>query len=425
MVTNLLLLPHDKSIVVKDITKKFRYIQLMKQLLIEFQEALLCFEKNELRCFDAQVGETLCQIRAYKMYSLSTRHSWPCLPSLNDTLSDTLTRLNTSEFNYQTLLNQSKTQRSSDTFESISLSNFFSNMECLISLPSDLIFVFLSYFLCKYQIVNLDNIPVGINFKAIAKRFELSLSYSKKLGQHYQKMLSELSCSYIFELLDELPEKAHLKQILPWLHRKSDEGRMVLPCYSVTEIIILHMIQKGTKAVFLVDIQSDYQKERIAFCFQGNPITHEFDLITPLNTKTASPCVVFNGTCQVNSEYFNHEWSYKILLTGLKNLVLYNNSAHPQYSGATLSAFKINPFQTLMAEQSDNLTALELQITQSLSHQLSAKKALAEHMGCTLTNQSLFFLKHIFCNSTQAYANYYQPAEMLIKEQNSLLSIFN
>ena len=40
MLNNMSILPHDDSIIVKDITKKTRYIQLMKKLLKEFQQAL-------------------------------------------------------------------------------------------------------------------------------------------------------------------------------------------------------------------------------------------------------------------------------------------------------------------------------------------------------------------------------------------------
>ena len=46
MLNNMSILPHDDSIIVKDITKKTRYIQLMKKLLKEFQQALFFFENK-------------------------------------------------------------------------------------------------------------------------------------------------------------------------------------------------------------------------------------------------------------------------------------------------------------------------------------------------------------------------------------------
>jgi len=40
---------------------------------------------------------------------------------------------------------------------------------------------------------------------------------------------------------------------------------------------------------------------------------------------------------------------------GIKEVVLSNNAAHPQYSGITLSAYKDNPYATLISEQRDSL----------------------------------------------------------------------
>lgn len=231
MFSNLSLLPHDASIVVKDITKKLRYIQLMRELLKEFKEALYYFENKELSRFDAQVGETLCQIRAYKIYSLSVA----LLPDfksslllLKETLDRIINKLDLYECDYQIFFKTPKKERPYYTDSSITLTDFFLSMDCLFNLSEDAFFLFLSYFLCKYHVLSHENIPMAINFIAISERLTLSIGYSKKLGQFYQKMLSELSCNYIFQLLDELPDKSNLKLILPWLFRKSDEGRVVV-----------------------------------------------------------------------------------------------------------------------------------------------------------------------------------------------------
>ncbi|MBA2651035.1 MAG: hypothetical protein H0U73_02000 [Tatlockia sp.] len=421
MLNNLSLLPHDHSIIVKDITQKLRYIQLMKALLKELQQALFFFENQEFSYFDAQVGETLCQIRAYKIYSLSVQ-----LPSLKTlllplkkTIFHVMNTLDTYETKYQLFLKQPKKERPDYSSTPTSLIDFFLAMECVLSLPEETLFIFLSYFLCKYKIVNHDAIPIGINFQTIAETLNLSSGYSKKLAQFYQKMLSELSCHFIFKLLNELPEKDHLKQILPWLHRRSDEGRMVLPCYSVTEIIIFHMIKKETPVVLLVDIQDKYHNERIAFGFQGYKSSQNFEPRSHFNKKVATPCVVLYGTCWVKDLFFKDEFINQLLTIGMKEVVLYNNSSHPQYSGSTLSLFKVDPFDALIKEQQDNLSLIEIEIAQNLSYQLAKKQTLAEQTGCTTTNQSLFFLKHIFCNTTQAYANYYLPDAISFKEETS------
>ena len=335
------ILPHDDSIIVKDIAKKTRYIQLMKKLLKEFQQALFFFENKELNYFDAQVGETLCQIRAYKIYLLSTKLNSSRLKSLlllKEVLDKIIQNLELSETQYERFLKQSKKDRPDYTFTAISLADFFLTMECIFPLSEDELFIFLAFFLCKYHIVDEENIPIGINFDAVAKSLDLSLSYSKKLIHFYQKILSELSCKFIFELLNELPNLNNFRYVLPSLHLKSDEGRMVLPCYPVTEIIILHMIKNNAKAVLLVDIQFEYNKERIALGFEGSHETHSFKLV-PLLEESTIPCVVFYGGCVAKDLFFKEEPIDKLLSMGMKEIVLCNNAAHPQYSGATLSSF--------------------------------------------------------------------------------------
>ena len=418
MLNNMSILPHDDSIIVKDITKKTRYIQLMKKLLKEFQQALFFFENKELNYFDAQVGETLCQIRAYKIYLLSTKFNSPCLKSLlslKKVLDKTIKNLESYESQYDQFLKQSKKDRPDHTFATISLADFFFTMECIFPLSEDALFIFLAFFLCKFHIVDNENIPIGINFNAVAKSLDLSSSYSKKLAQFYQKTLSELSCKFIFELLNELPNLNNFRSVLPSLHLKSDEGRMVLPCYPVTEIIILHMIKNNAKAVLLVDIQFEHHKEQIAFGFEGSHETHSFKLV-PLLEESTTPCVVFYGGCVAKDLFFKEEIIDKLLSMGMKDIVLCNNAAHPQYSGATLSGFSIDPYQALIAEKREYLSSFEIEAAQNLSRQISPLKKLAEYKGCTIVNQSLFFLKHIFCDTMENHINSQMPISFFLTE---------
>lgn len=405
---NISILPHDDSIIVKDITKKIRYIQLMKKLLEEFQQAIFFFENKELHYFDAQVGETLCQIRAYKIYLLSTKFSFFYLKSLlplKATLDTVTKKLNLYELQYKQFLKQSKKDRPDYIFRAVSLVDFFSTMKCVFSLSEDVIFIFLAFFLCKYRVVNDENIPIEINFIAIAKDLSLSSNYSKKLGRFYQKTLSELSCKFIFELLNDLPNQNNLTCILPKLHLKSDEGRMVLPCYPVTEIIILHMIKNNARVILLIDIKDEYHKERIAFGFQGSHQTQDFKLVSLSKEKVIIPSVVFYGTCAAKNPALKKKLIDNLLSMGMRELILCNNSIHPQYSGAALSNLSTDPYQTLIAEQQEHLSPIEIQAAKNLSNQLSKLKKIAENKGCTIANQSLFFLKHVFCDITENYVN--------------------
>ena len=59
----------------KDRLKMLRFI---KNTFIIAQKATCCFLSKKFSCFDAQVGETSCQIRGYKIATLGNQ--------LNDTL---------------------------------------------------------------------------------------------------------------------------------------------------------------------------------------------------------------------------------------------------------------------------------------------------------------------------------------------------
>src|SRR3990167_8269597 len=62
-----MLLPHELNIVIQDFENKIKYLGLIESILSDAVEAIEHFLNGNLKdCFDAQVGETLCQIRAYK-----------------------------------------------------------------------------------------------------------------------------------------------------------------------------------------------------------------------------------------------------------------------------------------------------------------------------------------------------------------------
>ncbi len=412
MITNLSLFPHDGQMVIKDIVQRINYIDLMRNLLEEFQQALNYFQNNELYKFDAQVGETLCQIRAYKIYTLQ-KNSFPVffdeLKELTIALDKTIQQLELHTKKYHALLKLHKSQRPDYVRAPITLIDFFSDLECVISIHENELFIFISYFLCRYNIVDTDKIPTSIDYTEIAKNLNLSRSYSKKLVHFYQKSLSELSCTFIFQLLTELSGKDDLKHILPKLHRQSDEGRMVLPCYCVTEIIVLHMIDTRADLVLLVDVKNEDGNEKMAFYLKGSKDINNFKLMPLDETNDNKPCVVMYGACLTTNVFFRETFQSELISLGLKHIILSNNAAHPQYSGETLKHFKDDPFLALLDEEPHKLSKIDTLLIKNLSKELSQMKQLAEKIGCTINNQGLFLLKHIYCNQINAYTEHYLP----------------
>lgn len=403
--TNLALLPYKSNIIIKDITQKISAIELMKTLLQKFEQALSCFKQHKLHQFDAQVGETLCQIRAYKIYCLAT-YSAPkfseYLQGLMIQISDGVKQLSIQEQHYKQLLKIHKNHRPDSVRAPISLADFFSALNCIIPISIDALFLFTSYFLCHYHVLDKDHIPMALDFMMISNELSLSRSLAKKIGHFYQKKLSELSCHFIFQLITELPESQELESILPLLHRESDEGRMVLPCYCVTEIIVLHMIEHQAKLILLIDSIGENERIRTPVLLQGSKKRADFELITKTPPKDW-PCMVMYGSHVYEQEISVQDKIEKMRSLGIKKVILSNNAAHPQYSGSTLSTYRYNHYTTLDSEQGHSLSIKELTIVQKRSALLIKMKQLAQKTGCSYENQSLFLLKHIYCHTVHAY----------------------
>ena len=143
---------------------------------------------------------------------------------------------------------------------------------------------------------------MAIDFSELSSELFISRSFAKKIGHFYQKKLSELSCDFIFQLTKELPDSHELESILPLLHHQSDEGRMVLPCYCVTEIIVLHMIENQAHLILLVDVAANNTRQQSALFLKGSKQQKNFELISE-EQQNDQPCMVMYGSSMPPSDY--------------------------------------------------------------------------------------------------------------------------
>lgn len=403
--TNLALLPYAHNIVIKDITQKSALIRLMQRLLEHFQRALDLFSDQELHQFDAQVGDTLCQIRAYKLYCLSAyskSHMDSLVKELKEGTAQARQQLTLHAMRFEKYLKVHKSQRPEEIKAPQTLIEFFDALDAVFSISEEALFLFLSYFLCHYHVVDSEHIPIAIDNDAISIALELSKTLSKKLGHGYQKKLSELSCVFMFQLLAELPDNTDLKTILPVLQKPSDEGRTVLPCYCVTEIIIRHMMERQAQVLLLIDVVNQEHKERLALLFQGEKHSRLYKRQSSLPQKE-TPCLVLYGISRPVQKVDVDALIDRLTFVGIEQLVLSNNAAHPQYSGVALQDYRDNPYETLLNAHNDTLIEAERHIALKRALQINQHKQLAKTLGCTSLDSSLFFLKHIFCSTFESY----------------------
>lgn len=394
--------PHESDIFLKDITQKIVHISLVRLLLGYFDEAIVFFQKRMLSHFDAQVGENLCQIRAYKIYQLSKSEIfYDKLIALQHDIATSIEKLTSTEQDFKYWIKRSKTDRPEHIKKPLYLSDFFEQMAVNVTFEDDLLFIFLSYFLCKYCMVDEENIPFTMDYQRIQENLYLSRSFSKRLVHYYQKYLSALSCDFVFQLLSDIEEYVKFNSILKMLHKRADEGRMVLPCFLVTKIILQHMIQKEESILLLCNLKIGVRGELVRYIFKGNKFTNSFEL---------SSCTSENNVVVLYGEHRQPlgnnigKFLEEILAVGLKEIIFYNNAAHPQFSGQILLNFRENPFHQLLIEYKNeniNLSTVEVNLITELSNTIYDYTHKAVQFGCIKDRPRLFLLKHIFCDTTK------------------------
>lgn len=413
MQDNLIVLPHDPSILIQDVSQKIHYLKIMKHVMEHCLIAIHQFQNHNLKRFDAQVGDTLCQIRAYKIHCLATQECDNILldlNQLNSRIHQIIPVITEHQVELEHYLATPKNQRPDWVGASITLQDLFSQRDCLVSLSDDALFIVLSHLLCHFHTVDDEHIPMSVDVRHLASKWNLSHGYAKKLIHYFQKTLANASCSFMFQLLSELPKRNPLQSILPLLHRAGDEGRMVLPCHAVTEIIVRHMIQSEAHAVLIMKINTPQKQKTMTFHFKGNPNLNEFVMVNNTFLPDELPCMVFYGVSEHQELPHYLKVGNAIQRRGLSHIILTNNAAHPQFSGSTLAAFRDNPYATLLIEN-NQLGSIEIAQLTQLSEQLNQLQSKAPLWGLTESNASTFFLKHIFCNSMDEYP-YSVPTKM-------------
>jgi hypothetical protein len=185
-------------------------------------------------------------------------------------------------------------------------------------------------------------------------------------------------------------------ELLPLLYKIADEGRAVLPCYIVSEIIFNHAIQEKIPTLLIAnrfDGSSEQPYDVVYFLLQGND-NYEFSLI-PCKPPLSQHCMVVSGEVYDNAMESNessNDYIYRVLSDSPLKLILANTAIHPQYSGKLLEQFRDNPFHAIQSD--GNIPVLSKQ-----EIELTDMQQFAQTIGCSKQNPTTFFLKHIYANT--------------------------
>ncbi|CEG57506.1 hypothetical protein [Legionella fallonii] len=398
------LLPYSVCAQLISKNQKLADLYFMKSIIDFSINALELFLAGKLMLFDAQVGENLCQIRAYKILNLAQK--WLCSPIPKNQFSQEIELFRKHKehlehiiFEWENTIKHSKTyNKSLDSKENIG--DFFARQKLLIPLQDDFIFIIVCYFLSHFNIRE-NQIPVAINLEYISREFHISKYRSKRLTHKYQQLICTLGCNFIIKIAHELPERYGFVNMLPTLYKTADEDRAVLPCYTVSEIILYHSIKEQLPILFVTHQLTEQKKHLqphkvIYFLLAKTQNNNEFSLV-PTKNFLLDYCMVVSGEVHYkeNSSIESpQEYINRVLWQTPLKLILANTASHPQYSGKKLEALRDNPFQCMeLGHDVENIKMHE--------HNLINMQQFALTSGCTKQNPSLFFLRHIYSSSIQ------------------------
>jgi len=396
----LTLLPTNPDSLLVSRKEKLSSLSLLLKLTEEAIEALNCFLNKNYKDFDAQVGETSCQIRAYKICMLANSEEFidQILIEFERLIQYRLKIL--TQINYQESEAALNNSFNKDLDKKEKLGYFLKRKDFLIELNSDIKFIITARFLKKYCIADNEGYPKAIDYTLIKLNFNIGSTPSKKVANYYQALLSKLSCNFILNLLNDYPINDGSHKNLHHLIREGERKRLATPYYNSTKILINNLTTSNLPIILSITIERNKKYEKLVFLFKRNPNTGNLILQRRIDIfNNEEPCIVFKGISLLDRDTGNHaltQYLKKLFTHNPITLILNNAATHPQFTGLIQNSYKA---------ESHELTKQEIlkqeplaKIKEKMHQELAQMRANSEALGCSKDNPSLFFIKHIFCD---------------------------
>ncbi|MGD9152298.1 MAG: hypothetical protein PVG30_01390 [Gammaproteobacteria bacterium] len=387
--SNIDLLPqHPESIIRNSIMED----KLLKLMYFFVQETIETFDsffiKKNYAKFDPHVGETSCQIRAYKILTITKRtskYSSKRYQKKINQLYNTLDKIDS--------LIKKKTKCKT---KGLAIQDFIKNNVCYYRLSKEELFLIQSYFLTKYK-KSLGKNETYINYDNLINATNTNKKFVRKLVHDYQLKLSKASCEFVIDIsnISKLP---NCTQILQSLQFNDDDGRYVLPCYDFMKVLLVNLFSHEFPILFIIERYLKKElKEIVPLVYVSEKQDKNDFVLNDKNIPLHTPCFVVRGSVSYDN-FFEETKNYikRISALGVTDVLMLNMAQHPQYSGNLLSKYKDNPykstFESLLLK--NNLEGKEEELLQM------KEKALKS--GCCKENPSLFYVKHVFCDTIKS-----------------------
>lgn len=391
------LLPYSEESQLINKNQKLADLYFIKSVVDISLMALENFIEGKLVLFDAQVGENLCQIRAFKIIELANKY----LNSLEEK-QEIIIEISHIK-NYKNKLEEVIIQwenavshafsynKSLDAHETIG--DFIERNDIGLDLKEDGLFIIACFFLAHFSFRD-EGLPVAINLNFVSRELHVSKYKAKRLIHKHQVLVCEFGCKAIIAASKKMICNFGYFDILPQLCKISDESRAVLPCYLTSEVIFNYSIKERTPIALIVhriNPSTEKVEDVIYFILVGNS-KNELELV-PIEKYCNHNCIVV--FCEVHLSQMkvtNSINSYidLVLTESPMKLILANTASHPQYSGIQLEHLKDNPLLEIPVDFIDSVNIHK--------DRLANMKLFALNEGCSKENPTKLFLKHVYAS---------------------------
>jgi len=368
-------------------------LELKLSLVNHLEMAIDFFHvKNNFSKLDPHVGDNLCQIRACFLINLcdkilgkyDIKGRLSKLASLKSRIIDVKSKIT------DTLMHAIKKQ---------TIKNFLLSCECYEDLYEHEVSLLYFFVLSWYKKLN----GIGdmcMDYAALENSFNITHKTAKKLVHKYQIRASELSCDFIKYCVSVTSRFTHLSNTIGKMELIDKDLRHIMPIFVVTDILIEYILQIRKSIVLTVERRHGHKfLDNVFMLFIPNKdksrfIYHEIESLSANDPMLYSQSLLVYGTvCYQENVTPESRIGYikRFNSFGIVESILYNMAAHPQYSEYHLPSYRHDPFQVIDTNDLDSAA--------DLINKFNKKLENAYKCGCSINNNSLFFIRHIMCDS--------------------------
>lgn len=395
------LLPHSIKTQLNDQSKKLNILKLLKFLAKELNETLSLFESKKLFIFDPHVGDTLCQIRAYKILLLFCEG----LPEIKFKPEVFIHLIELKIREFENFIQEKKGRFCRELDKNEGIYEFLKRKDLIFEIPQDLIFLVQTKILSDFSKVDEEGISRGIDYDKFSIKASITKNLSKKIMHYYQQSLARLSSHFLMDLLGDLPELNKLQDSFYQLQKMDKDGRLVLPCYEATKILIKHIIKNEKPVLLAIERRCGNECDILNLLFVANKTHQKFYLINDMLAVEKIPCIIIKGVTKYRSPELMEKKSCfidRLTKLGIENVIMTNMACHPQYSAPELHYLNEDPYFSFVFSENEQSQTFQENM-QLLKDEFLEMKRRGQLLGCCIENPFLLLVRHVFCNFTNCY----------------------